>query len=79
MAEAKHTLRPMRAGGAPGYIRVGMLKEDRVMDRKVSVVELSSAKPVRKPRSLSPAQKAERALERQIRQIERNFGPDWKW
>jgi hypothetical protein len=49
------------------------------MDRKVRIIEHSAAKPVRKPRISSPALEAERALERQIRQIEKNFGPDWKW
>ncbi len=49
------------------------------MISKARVVENEGSKSVRKPRSPSPAQEAERALERQIRQIERNFGPDWKW
>jgi hypothetical protein len=49
------------------------------MVSKVRIAEDVGSKPVRKPRSSSPAQEAERALERQIRQIERNFGPDWKW
>ena len=49
------------------------------MVSKMRIVEDAGSKPVRKPRSLSPEQEAERALERQIRQIERNFGPDWKW
>ncbi len=49
------------------------------MISKLIIVEKEGSKPVCKPRSLSPAQEAERALERQIRQIERNFGPDWKW
>ncbi len=49
------------------------------MVSKVRIDEEAVSKPVGKPRILSPAQEAERALERQIRQIERNFGPDWKW
>ncbi len=49
------------------------------MVSKARVGEDAGSKPARKVRSLSPAQEAERALERQIRQIERNFGPDWKW
>jgi hypothetical protein len=79
MEEAKRALRPMREGGACCYIWVSMLKEDQVMDRKVRVVENSSAEPVHKSRKATRVLDPDEALERQIRQIERNFGPDWKW
>jgi hypothetical protein len=79
MEEAKHALQPMRAGGACCYIGVGMLKEDQVMDRKASAVEHSNAEPVRRPKKTTRVLDPDEALERQIRQIERNFGPDWKW
>ncbi len=49
------------------------------MASRVRIDKEEGKKPVGKPRILSPAQEAERALERQIRRIERNFGPDWKW
>jgi hypothetical protein len=69
----------MRAEGDQCYRKGKDVVRRIEMVSKMRIDEDAGSKPVRKPRILSPAQEAEKALERQIRQIERNFGPDWKW
>jgi hypothetical protein len=49
------------------------------MVSKLRIAEDLATKPVRKPSKSARVLDPEEALERQIRQIERNFGPDWKW